>query len=112
MNEAMRFLAENAAQVTIGVLITALIGAIGAVLIRFRAFCKALLAVNHDRLYQACTFYILTGQITTDEMKNLDYLYSGYHALGGNGTGTELYERCQKLPIVQIRDRHTEQKAI
>ena len=30
---------------------------------------------------------------------NLEYLYRSYHALGGNGTGTELYNRAKALPI-------------
>ena len=42
---------------------------------------------------------LLHGKIADDEMKNMEYLYNGYHALGGNGTGTELYERIQKLPL-------------
>lgn len=29
----------------------------------------------------------------------LKYLYDSYHALGGNGTGTELYNRAKALPI-------------
>ena len=32
-------------------------------------------------------------------MRNLEYLYRSYHALGGNGTGTELYNRAKGLPI-------------
>ncbi len=30
---------------------------------------------------------------------NIEYLYRGYHALGGNGTGTELYERVKELKL-------------
>lgn len=69
---------------------------------------SGVLAINHDRLYQACTFFILTGEITVDELKNLEYLYEGYHALGGNGTGTELYEKCKDLPIVEKRIKRHE----
>ena len=32
-------------------------------------------------------------------MKNYEYLYNVYHELGGNGTGTEIYERVKKLKI-------------
>lgn len=39
------------------------------------------------------------GSIDTDAMRNLEYLYRSYHALGGNGTGTELYNRAKALPI-------------
>lgn len=39
------------------------------------------------------------GGIDTAGLKNLEYLYKSYHALGGNGTGTELYNRAKALPI-------------
>ena len=48
----------------------------------------ALLSLNHDMLYRNGKFYIHSKQITIDELKNLEYLYKSYHALGGNGTGT------------------------
>lgn len=53
-----------------------------------KAIKNGLLAILHDRLYQACTHYIEKG-----------YIYKSYHALGGNGTGTELYTRAKALPI-------------
>ncbi len=63
------------------------------------ALKEGVLALLHDRLYQGCRFHIHNGKIADDEMKNMEYLYKGYHALGGNGTGTELYERIKKLPL-------------
>lgn len=63
------------------------------------AIKEGVLALLHDRLYQGCKYHIHQGQIADDEMKNMEYLYNGYHALGGNGTGTELYERIKKLPL-------------
>ena len=65
---------------------------------------EGLLALLHDRLYQACQYHINTGCITVGDLDNLKYLYSSYHELGGNGTGTELYNRCKALPI-QITGR-------
>ena len=41
----------------------------------------------------------LDSYINTSALKNLEYLYNSYHALGGNGTGTELYTRAKGLPI-------------
>lgn len=61
---------------------------------------EGMLAILHDRLYQLCTQYIERGEITIDELENLEYLYRSYHALGGNGTGTALFERCKSLKIV------------
>lgn len=60
---------------------------------------EGVLALLHDRLYQGCRYHIHNGEITYDEMKNMEYLYNGYHALGGNGTGTELFDRVKKLPL-------------
>ena len=58
-----------------------------------------MLAILHDRLYQACHFHIARGWITSSELNNIEHLYNAYHNLGGNGTGTELYNRCKALPI-------------
>lgn len=64
-----------------------------------QAIKTGLLAILHDRLYQACLRYISQGWIDDDDMKNLEYLYKSYYALGGNGTGTELYNRAKSLPL-------------
>ena len=63
------------------------------------AIKEGLLAILHDRLYQACTYYIALGHIDTAGLKNIEYIYKAYHTLGGNGTGTELYKRAKALPI-------------
>ena len=60
---------------------------------------EGLLALLHDRLYQACQHHISAECITVGDLDNLEYLYESYHDLGGNGTGTELYLRCKALPI-------------
>jgi len=60
---------------------------------------NGMLAILHDRLYQACHFYLTRNWITTSELNNVENLYNAYHILGGNGTGTELYNRCKALPI-------------
>lgn len=64
-----------------------------------KAIKAGLLATLHDRLYTECSRYIAQGSIDTDGLRNMDYLYRSYHALGGNGTGTELYNRAKGLPI-------------
>lgn len=49
-------------------------------------------------------FYILTNQITLEELDNLTDIYQVYHKyLNGNGTASNVYERCKKLPIVAER---------
>lgn len=99
----LQTISDNIVNILCTVILTGAIGVVTHLFRQFKGLNEAVLAINHDRLYQACTFFILTGQITVDELKNLEYLYKGYHALGGNGTGTELYEKCKDLPIVEKR---------
>lgn len=60
----------------------------------------AILALLHDRIFQACQYHIQNGYITIQDLNNLEYLYKGYSGLGGNGTGEELYNRCKALPLM------------
>lgn len=61
---------------------------------------EGVLALLHDRIYQACQYHIQMGYITVQDLNNLEYLYKGYRGLGGNGTGEELYNRCKALQLV------------
>lgn len=63
-------------------------------------------AMGHDKLYRFCRFYISTNEITIEELENLEHIYKGYATLGGNGTGQELFEKCTKLPIVEVRTHY------
>lgn len=65
----------------------------------YKTIKDGLLAIMHDRLYQSCTFYLKQGSIDIGGLKNIEYLYKSYHALGGNGTGTDLYNRVKALPL-------------
>lgn len=59
---------------------------------------QGVLAILHDRLYQACQFYLQRGYCTIDDRDNMEYMFRPYKALGGNGTGEDLYNRCLALP--------------
>lgn len=63
------------------------------------AIKDGVVAILHDRLYQGCMYHLKNKAIEYDELKNMEHLYKSYHALGGNGTGTELFERIKKLPL-------------
>lgn len=73
--------------------------AVVAVAVKYKALLDGVLAILHDRIYQACQFYLAQGYVDMAGLKNVEYLYRSYHALGGNGTGTELYNRVKALPI-------------
>lgn len=60
---------------------------------------EGMVALLHNSLFRNCEQYIAKGEITVNELDNLETLYKSYHALGGNGTGTALYERCKSLSL-------------
>lgn len=84
-------------------------GCLGALSLAYRHICKRLKeqklvkegieAILHDRLWQAGRDFIPKGEVTLDELKNVEYIYNAYHNLGGNGTGTEIFERIKNLNI-------------
>ncbi|MFT9055467.1 MAG: hypothetical protein ABF449_02410 [Ethanoligenens sp.] len=57
-----------------------------------------LLALLHDRIYSGYAACESQGYATVEDLRNIEYLYKPYHALGGNGTGTELFERVKSMP--------------
>lgn len=63
------------------------------------AFAPIVGGVASTAIYVLADLFTWACGIGTDAMRNLEYLYRSYHALGGNGTGTELYNRAKALPI-------------
>lgn len=60
---------------------------------------EGLVAILHDRLYQSGMYFVDKGEITVTELNNIEGIYTAYHNLGGNGTGTEVYERVKELRL-------------
>lgn len=63
------------------------------------AIKDGLVAILHDRLLQSGLYFIEKNEITVSALHNIEGMYVAYHNLGGNGTGTEIYERVKELPI-------------
>lgn len=40
------------------------------------------------------------GGMDLEERRHLENVYSAYHNIGGNGTGTRLYEESMRLPVL------------
>lgn len=98
-------------QAVMGAIIAALAGSYGRLSKKFKAkeveneaIKKGVREVLHLELYKECQELLEIGRITPEDLKNVERIYENYHALGGNGTGTALYERILKLPI-NIDDR-------
>ena len=60
---------------------------------------EGLVAILHDRLYQSGMYFVSKGEISVSELNNIEEIYTAYHNLGGNGTGTEVYERVKDLTL-------------
>lgn len=45
------------------------------------------------------TQYMYQGFITRDQYKNCEEIYDAYHALGGNGLATHMWEDIKKLEV-------------
>lgn len=60
---------------------------------------EALLAILHDKIYTVGTEIIRQGEISTEDMNNLEHLYEPYKALGGNGTCKKIMNKINELPI-------------
>lgn len=55
-------------------------------------------ALLRDRIVQSYNHYTEKGYCPIYAMENVEELYEQYHALGGNGTVTELVERLKDMP--------------
>jgi hypothetical protein len=65
---------------------------------RQEAVEEGLQALLHDRIFSVYAECKAKKYASVEDMRNLEYLYRPYHNLGGNGTGTELYERVKSMP--------------
>jgi hypothetical protein len=65
---------------------------------RQKSVQDGMLALMHDRIFTIYGECSRKGYASVEDIRNLEYLYRPYHALGGNGTGTELFERVKKMP--------------
>ena len=58
-----------------------------------------LLALGRDRILQGYRYYKKQGGISAQDLETMNKLYTAYHALGGNGTITEIYKKIVSLPL-------------
>ncbi|MDF7668511.1 hypothetical protein [Lactobacillus sp. ESL0703] len=54
----------------------------------------------HVELDELCHVIIKQGHSTRNQYTRLNQIYEVYHALGGNGLGTKLYEEAKALPTI------------
>lgn len=61
---------------------------------------RMLIGLGHDRLIYLTDRFVRRGSITLKEKRNLEFLYSPYRDMGGNGDCKIGYDACQQLPVV------------
>ena len=66
---------------------------------RNEALRAGLLALCRDRILQGYRYYKKKGGISAQDLETMQKLYNAYHALGGNGTITKVYEKILELQI-------------
>lgn len=98
-------IAKNLIEIICAGAASAAAGMVAWLVHRLKGLFAAVRADSRDKIMRFGKFYILTNQITAEELESLGEIYDGYHALGGNGTVTEIYSRCQKLPMVPERTK-------
>lgn len=61
---------------------------------------RMLIGLGHDRMILLTDRFVRRGCITLKEKRNLEYLYTPYRDMGGNGDCKIGYDACQSLPVV------------
>ena len=67
---------------------------------RDRAMEMGLRTLLRAELLEIHAKYVPLGHIPVAVMEEADRVYQAYHSLGGNGTGTKIYEELKALPTV------------
>lgn len=97
------FIAKYWLQVIFGLIVSALTWCVRRLTVELKerqaeqkAIKEGVIAMLHDRMYQAGRYYLGKDDIAISELKNFDKLHEAYKALGGNGTGDEIAERVHE----------------
>ena len=70
----------------------------------YKLIKDGVIALLHNKIYTLGKQYIAQEHISVEALDDFEHLYKAYHALGGNGTGTEIYKRIKELPMKQGKE--------
>ena len=99
------FIAEYWIEAVFGLILSGLGIGVRYLYKQSKAIKMGLQAMLRDRIIQAYNHYTEKEYCPIYGMENVEALYKQYHALGGNGTVTELIERMKELPDHQREDK-------
>lgn len=66
---------------------------------KIQKIANGTLMITRYRLLKDMTFFLEQGFIELKQLNELTLIYESYKDLGGNSVVTELFERCQNLPL-------------
>lgn len=66
---------------------------------QYNAVSQGMVVILHFRLNRECLRIQKKGYMTLGERQDLEDIYNAYAALGGNGTGHQMYMETIKLPV-------------
>lgn len=72
---------------------------------KFHALEMGMQAVLRDRIIEQYSKWIDREYIPIYAIENVEAMYKEYHALGGNGTITQLMEELRELPKRKVDQR-------
>ena len=70
----------------------------------YKLIKDGVIAILHNKIYTLGKQYIAQEYISVEALDDFEHLYKAYHALGGNGTETEIYKRVKELPMKQGKE--------
>lgn len=70
----------------------------------YKLIKDGVIAILHNKIYTLGKQYIAQEYISVEALDDFEHLFKAYHALGGNGTGTEIYKRVKELPMKQGKE--------
>lgn len=70
----------------------------------YKLIKDGVIAILHNKIYTLGKQYIAQEYISVEALDDFEHLYKAYHALGGNGTETEIYKRVKELPMKQRKE--------
>ena len=85
-------------------LLTQLIGDVKEIKSNAKLNRRGIRDIARYRLQRDLSEALVRGWTTVEELRELAALYSSYHALGGNGAVSELYEHFTELPVRTNRE--------
>lgn len=94
----MEFILDVALKYWLPILFGGISGVVAVMWAQLKAFKKGILVLLQCQLLEYYYNWIDKGYIPVPTMERITRIYEAYHALGGNGVGTKVFDEMKRLP--------------